>query len=445
MNPQASRRATARSLCLLVLVVAAFLAPTGRAEEPNARPAQSLWYEAKPEGEIVIPLYFFWSAACPHCAEARPFVEALPERYPWLRIESLETTRSSANRQLFADLAQVVGQEIRGVPSFFFCGAMLVGYDDDAGRGRELASLLERCHAYLVAELEPPATAPETAPTTAELPFVGRVDLAAWSLPLTTVVIGALDAFNPCAFFVLLFLLSLMVHGRSRARMALIGGVFVFFSGALYFLFMAAWLNLFLVLEGLAVITTVAGAVAVALSLVNIKDFFLFGRGVTLSIPERAKPGLFARMRGLVSADSLPTMLFGTATLAVVANTYELICTSGFPLVYTRLLTLNELPGALYYLYLLLYNLVYVLPLLAIVVVFTLTLGARKLGEREGRVLKLLSGIMMLGLGAVLILEPELLDSVVTAGALLLGALGLTAVVVWGEANWRRRSGRVSP
>ncbi len=445
MIPVPPRRRAARALLFVFPLLAALLAQPALAEEPRGRSSESLWYELTPEGELVIPLYFFWSATCPHCAEARPFVEALPERYPWLRVESLETTASPANRQLFAYLAQVVGQEIRGVPSFFFCGAMLVGYDDDAGRGRELASLLERCHAYLVAELEPPPPAPETLATSAELPFLGRVDLAAWSLPLTTVVIAALDAFNPCAFFVLLFLLSLMVHGRSRARMALIGGVFVFFSGALYFLFMAAWLNLFLLLEGLAVITTVAGAVAVALSVVNIKEFFLFRQGVSLSIPERAKPGLFARMRGLVSAESLPAMLAGTVTLAIVANAYELICTSGFPLVYTRLLTLNELPGGLYYLYLLLYNLVYVLPLLAIVVVFTLTLGARKLSEREGRALKLLSGIMMLGLGGILILEPELLDSVVTAGALLLGALALTVAIVWLEAAWRGRSGRVSP
>ena len=243
----------------------------------------------------------------------------------------------------------------------------------------------------------------------------------------------------------LLFLLSLMVHGRSRARMALIGGVFVFFSGALYFLFMAAWLNLFLLLEGLQAITLVAGLLAIALALVNIKDFFLAGRGVSLSIPERAKPGLFARMRGLLSAESLPAMLTATVTLAVVANSYELLCTSGFPLVYTRLLTLNELPGGLYYLYLLLYSLVYVLPLLVIVAVFVWTLGARKLGEREGRLLKLLSGTMMLGLGLLLVLAPGLLDNLLTAAGLLLAALALTAGVALLEHLRERRSGRPAP
>ena len=68
------------------------------------------------------------------------------------------------------------------------------------------------------------------------------------SLPLFTVIIGALDSFNPCAFFVLLFLLSMLIHARSRKKMFLIGGIFVFFSGFIYFLFMAAWLNVFLVI-----------------------------------------------------------------------------------------------------------------------------------------------------------------------------------------------------
>ena len=120
-------------------------------------------------------------------------------------------------------------------------------------------------------------------------------------------------------------------------------------------------------------------------------------------------------------------MLAGTVLLALAANSYELLCTAGFPMVFTRVLTLNELPRSAYYGYLVLYNLVYVLPLLAIVLAFTLTLGARKLTERQGRVLKLLSGLMMLGLGAVLLVAPDRLSSLWTGVVLLSGALVLTA------------------
>jgi hypothetical protein len=134
-------------------------------------------------------------------------------------------------------------------------------------------------------------------------------------------------------------------------------------------------------------------------------------------------------MRGLVAADNPTTLLLGTVALALAANSYELLCTAGFPMVYTRVLTLNDLSSALYYGYLALYNLVYVLPLLAIVLVFTFTLGSRKLSEEQGRVLKLLSGLMMLGLGVLMLAAPERLSNP-WVGALLLGAaLALTGVI----------------
>ncbi len=263
---------------------------------------------------------------------------------------------------------------------------------------------------------------------TIDLPLIGTVDLQALSLPVFTLVIAGLDAFNPCAFFVLLFLLSLMVHVRSRPRMLLIGVTFVFASGLVYFLFMSAWLNLFLVIGAAPLVTAVAGGVAVLIGLVNVKDFFLFKQGPTLSIPERAKPGLFARMRNLVSAENLAAMLAGTLVLALAANSYELLCTAGFPMVFTRALTMSELSRPAYYGYLALYNLIYVLPLLAIVLVFTMTLAARKLSLRQGRLLKLLSGLMMLGLGAVMLVAPDLLSSPWVGAALLVSALALTAV-----------------
>jgi hypothetical protein len=131
-------------------------------------------------------------------------------------------------------------------------------------------------------------------------------------------------------------------------------------------------------------------------------------------------------MRGLLSADNLGAMMIGTVTLALAANSYELLCTAGFPMVFTRVLTLNDLSPAAHYGYLALYNLIYVLPLLAIVLVFTFTLGARKLSEAQGRILKLLSGLMMLGLGAVMLVSPDLLSNPLVGATLLGAALVLT-------------------
>ncbi|MDJ0665601.1 MAG: hypothetical protein QNJ75_13700, partial [Acidimicrobiia bacterium] len=271
------------------------------------------------------------------------------------------------------------------------------------------------------------------------VPVLGDIDANEVSLPLFTIAIAGLDAFNPCAFFVLLFLLSLLVHARSRWRMALVGGVFVVISGVMYFAFMAAWLNIFLVTGQLRWVTTVAGLIALAIALFNLKDYFLPDTAGSLSIPDSAKPGLFARMRKLTTGDALPTVLVGTIALAAVANSYELLCTAGFPLVFTRVLTLNDLTTSTYYGYLVLYNVVYVIPLLVIVGVFVWTLGSRKLSEKEGQFLKLMSGMMMLGLGLLLVIRPGLLENMFAAVGILGGAVFVTVAI---SLIHRRRAAR---
>lgn len=170
----------------------------------------------------------------------------------------------------------------------------------------------------------------------------------------------------------------------------------------------------------------------------NLKDFFLPHQGPSLSIPASAKPGLFQRMTHLINVSSLPSLLAGSAALAFAANLYELMCTSGFPMVYTRVLTLRAMPTSSYYLYLLLYNVIYVTPMALIVIAFVCTLGSRKLTEHEGRALKLLSGWMMLALGVVLLVDPEVLNSARGAVAVLASALGMTALVLVLDRWWHR-------
>jgi hypothetical protein len=221
--------------------------------------------------------------------------------------------------------------------------------------------------------------------------------------------------------------------------MLLVGGTFVLFSGLVYFLFMAAWLNLFVIVGGAPVVTAVAGVLALIIGALNVKDSIWLKQGPSLSIPESAKPGLFRRMRLLASADRPGTMLAGTVALALAANSYEILCTAGFPMVFTRVLSLNGLSPVAHYGYLALYNLVYILPLLAIVLVFTFTLGSRKLTERQGRNLKLLSGLMMLGLGALMLLSPARLSDPLTAALVLGVALALTGAIVR-IARWRARA-----
>jgi hypothetical protein len=398
----------------LIMVLVLLLMPagaTGRGQEP-------------------VTLHYFWGVGCPHCAKARPFVSTLAARHPRLQVRDYEVFNNRENLALLQRMSKERGQEVGGVPVFILGDRLFSGFSGDIAR--QLEELVSRSSGN--GRAPPPGA---DGATTITVPFVGQVDASAFSLPVFTIIVAGLDSFNPCAFFVLFFLLSLLTHVHSRLRMLIIGGIFVFFSGFVYFLFMAAWLNLFMLVGHLSAITLGAGVVAVVIAAINIKDFFRFEQGVSLVIPEEAKPHLFERMRGVVRAGSLPAMAFSTVALAVVANAYELLCTAGFPMVYTRVLTLQGLPPPGYYLYLALYGMVYVVPLAIIVGFFAVTLGSRKLSEWQGRLLKLVSGNMMLCLGVILLTRPVLLNNALVSGSILVGVLVATWLIAVICRRWQ--------
>ena len=396
-----------------------------------AKLTDSQWLRVTPEGETKIQLHWFWSKTCPHCQKAKPLINDLVKTYDWLELNSYEISESPENVALYKTLSEKLEAKKFAVPAFLFCEQVLIGYRDDRTTGAHLRDQLLQCRSSLVqGKEEVSSKALVVDETKFSIPFLGEIDPANISLPIFTIIIAGLDAFNPCAFFVLLLMLSFLAHAKDRKRMFLVGGVFVFFSGFMYFIFMAAWLNIFLYLGELRFITVFAALLAIGFSLINIKDYFIFRKGASLSIPDSAKPGLYERIRGLTHMSSLPAMMGGAIVLAVVANSYELLCTAGFPMIFTRILTLNGLSSLEYYLYLVLYNTIYVIPLMVIVLLFIKTLGARKLSEKEGRILKLLSGMMMLGLGISLLFAPDLLSNVFTAISLISAAMLLSGLII---------------
>lgn len=391
-----------------------------RAEEPGRDPA-----------DAVVTL--FWGDGCPHCEKEKKFLKGLVRKHPGLTVRDYEVWLNKENAALYKRVLKAAGIKQAGVPGTVVGASVFMGFNDQTRK--DILHAVERCIREGcpdgVAEISKGQLAPVGGDDKAlTVPLLGRIDPARVSLPVFTVVIAGLDSFNPCAFFVLLFLLSTLIHAKSRRRMFLVGGVFVFFSGLIYFLFMAAWLNVFLVVGQIAAITVTGGAVALLIGGINVKDFFLFRQGVSLVIPESAKPKLFERMRGLLKAPSLPAMIAGTVVLAISANAYELLCTAGFPMVYTRVLTLHRLTTYQYYQYLVLYNVVYVVPLAIVVSVITITLGARKLTEWQGRQLKLVSGLMMLSLGVVLIVDPAVLNNVLASIVLLAGVIVISWIMI---------------
>jgi len=337
-------------------------------------------------------LEVFVRQGCPHCSHAKDFLPELQRRRPALRVRvrPLESDPTAIDDLL--RYARQAGIGAPGVPTFVIDGQVLVGFDDPAGSGRDLLALIDRQERSSgVVRLGGP---------------LGVLDVGRLGLPLFTLALGLLDGFNPCAMWVLLFLLSLLVHWHDRRRMALVAGTFVLVSGAVYYAFMAAWLNVFLLLGFAGWLRLLLGALALVVGSVNLLEFWREGRPFTLSIPQAAKPGLYARLRGVTQSRALLPALAGVAVLAVVVNVVELLCTAGFPAVYTAVLSQQQLSPLAHYSYLGLYILGYIADDSLMVGLAVLALSSGMLTERSGRLLKLISGAVMVALALVLLLRP---------------------------------------
>ncbi len=340
----------------------------------------------------------FVRTGCPHCEAAKIFLDELRREQPSLHIALHDIAEDLAPRQRLITLVQERGITTVGVPTFLIGTELIIGFQSSETTGAEIRAKLDR--KVLGATVNPSVESIETR-------WLGRLRVHDLGLPLFTVLIGLLDGFNPCAMWVLLFLLSLLVNLQDRRKMALIAGTFVAVSGLFYFAFMAAWLNMFLLIGLSRAVQMGLGGIALFMGAVNVKDFFALHRGISLSIPESAKPGLYARIRRILQAEHLIGAVAGVILLACLVNTIELLCTAGFPAVYTQILTMQQLPTWQYYGYLGLYNLAYILDDSLMVTIAVVTLSRRKLQEGAGRWLKLAGGVVMFSLGIVLILKPE--------------------------------------
>jgi len=397
--------------------------------------------------------------------------ETIRPRYPGWEIVINELTTDAAARERVAALAEAHRVAASSVPAFHLCGAFVVGFDSPETTGKTIEDILAtwsspclpaandqgsrdrrlfRLVSHAAGEdaaggaddlpIEPPADLPIAPPPDLPigpaaaatmplgpddplppdasvgpkpedkgitLPVVGHVEERSLGMPLFTVLVGLVDGFNPCAMWVLVFLLSILVNLRDRWRMLAIAGTFVFVSGAAYFAFMAAWLNVFVLIGYLRSVQIILGVLAVGVGAIHVKDFFAFKQGISLSIPESAKPGIYDRVRRIVSADNLPAAIAGAFTLAVLVNIVELLCTAGLPALYTNILTQQGYTAAGRYGYLLLYIAAYMFDDAVMVTAVVATLSRRRLQEQEGRWLKLVSGVAILGLGLVMLVKPE--------------------------------------
>jgi hypothetical protein len=418
--------------------------------------------DAKTSGPAISDLWtmhVYTRATCPRCQQFKAFVPRLEQQWPGLVFAFHDVDQSTTARRRWESLCRAAGSP-PGLPTIDFARRVLVGYRGDDVTGAQLRRLIERVSdsapsparpspndnslwrppmpkphrasflpsgvgdvvAPPVSGDPPPLALPDEADDSEvgetrqpvapagddsiEVPWLGRLSASELGLPLFTLAVGLVDGFNPCAMWVLVFLLSVLVNIKDRRKIVVIAGTFVVISGVAYYAFMAAWLNVFVLVGLKRPVQIVLALLALVIGVINIKDFFFFKRGITLSIPESRKPGLYRRVRAIATAKYLSVALSGAVVLAVIVNLIELLCTAGLPALYTQVLSMQELPSWQNYAYLGLYILAYMLDDATLVAIVVATLSHRRLQEQEGRWLKLLSGLVILLLGLVMLFKP---------------------------------------
>jgi glutaredoxin len=328
---------------------------------------------------------------CTHCARAKDYLQELRARRPDVQVVDFDIVADLDARARLYTLTDQHGL-MMAVPAFVVGDRLIVGFDDASTTGVMIEHWLDDEHGEL---------------DVIELPVFGQVHVRELGLPLLSLTLGLVDGFNPCAMWVLLFLLSLLVNLRSRRRMAAIGGTFVVVSGLAYYLFMSAWLGMFLVVGVSRWLQATLGLVAIAVGSIHVKDCVWPHHGPSLSIPEKAKPKIYARARRIVYAENLSGALAAAVALAVMVNLIELLCTAGLPALFTQILAAHGLSWWEHQAYIALYVLAYMFDDSVMVLIAVVTLSRRKVQERAGRALKLVSGGVMVILGLMLLLRPE--------------------------------------
>jgi len=381
-----------------------------------------------------VDVYLFWREGCPHCEHAIEFLRRVEIEQPQARVHYLEVSRNAANRAALIAYANERKIDDLAVPFTVIGDEIIVGWGGEAFTGGPLSARIQACLRAACPDslaprlreaglLAPGGTAPAAAgaateptparraalPESIRLPLAGEVRLAAVSLPVLTVLLGAVDGFNPCAMWTLVFLIGLLLGMKDRARMWILGCAFIGASAAVYFVFMAAWLNALLLIGMVVWVRAGVALVALGGGFYYLREYFLYPEAACKLTAPESRRRVLERLRSLASEQHFWIALGGIVALAFAVNLIELLCSAGIPAVYTQVLALSQLPAWQYYAYLLLYIFVFMLDDLIVFLVAMKTLEVAGMTTRYVRWSHLFGGLALLAIGALLLLRPELL------------------------------------
>ena len=367
----------------------------------------------------IVDVYFFHTDGCPHCAKEALWLDKLEDQYDSrVAIKRFEVGKNRENLSILIDFGQELNADISGVPFTVIGDQYFSGYYNDQITGQKIKDQIDL---LLSIQNNQPITPPSfqilddntTTPVATanqdnfDIPFLGNIDIKKFSLPALTIILGVLDGFNPCAMWVLLFLISLLLNMKDHRRMWILGIAFIFVSAMVYYIFMAAWLNIILLLGFIIWVRLIIGLIALLGGGYNLKEFFT-NKGSSCKVTGQEKRRrVFDKLKNITQQHNFWLALVGIILLAFAVNIVELICSAGLPAVYTQVLAINDLATWQYYVYILLYIFFFMIDDLFIFIIAMLTLRITGISTKYSRISHLVGGILMVLIGLLLILKPE--------------------------------------
>lgn len=344
-----------------------------------------------------VNIYFFHKTSCPHCKKEGKLLDSLEEKYENVNVYRFEVSGDSQNAKYLDEVKKLFDETSGGVPYTVIGTETFLGYNSYVGEKFE-----KTIQNYLGIKKET-----EQEKATFNLPILGKIDAKEVSIPFVAILLGVIDGFNPCAMWVLLFLINMFIDMKDKKKMFILGYAFLFTSALVYFLSM---LGISVVLNVTAVkqIQILIALVALVAGVLNIRTYIKTRNDTGCHVvDDKKRKKMVKRVIKITKQESLFLALIGVIALAASVNLVELACSLGFPAIFSEILALNNVTGPLRILYLIIYVFFYMIDDLIVftIAVSTFTIAAKS--TKYTKYVNLIAGIIMILIGTLLIFKPE--------------------------------------
>jgi thiol-disulfide isomerase/thioredoxin len=348
----------------------------------------------KPIEDDKVNIYLFEGEGCPHCKQEKEWLETIKEKYPdQINVYEFEVWYNPSNSNLLSQVQTKLSSSAVGVPYTVIGNSFYSGFSDTVQSDME--SKLDGIFTD------------DTNDNIKDIPVLGKVDVSKISLPLISIILGFIDGFNPCAMWVLLFLITIILNMEDKKKRWFIGFAFLFTSGLVYFLSMLG-INVVLSMIAVSIIRTIIAIFILVMGILSLTKYFKNRKkevGCTIVKGNRRKK-IIEQVNKVSSSKNFLIALVGVIGLAIGVNLVELACSLGFPVVYSEILAINNVTGVWRIIYLLLYILFYMIDDIVVFVISMVTLETTGITNKYNKICNLISAIIMILLGLLLIFKP---------------------------------------